>query len=135
MNLTLFLNDLEKTLTIFKTETEVQQWLFKNNLTPNVTNYKKILSHGHEYIKKNVEEIIKDLEIELLLNDINSKTGSNYAENFGVGEIVYGGYIGLSLAAGLCVLFPLAIVPTLLIGGVAGIVGGNISLKKMSVKY
>ena len=106
MKIDLLLNDLEKRLTIFKTETDVQNWLRKNNLTLGITNYKQVISYGNNYIKKSAEEIIKDIELDLLLNVIDVKTSSNYAENFGAGELFVGGVTGLGLAAGLCVLIP-----------------------------
>lgn len=130
MKIDLLLNDLEKRLTIFKTEEDVKTWLNKNNLTPNITNYKQILSVGNDFIKKSAEEIIKDIELDLLLNKIDVKTNSKYGENFGVEEIAMSGVMGLGIAAGLCVMFPIAIVPTLIIGSIIGLLGGNVSLQK-----
>jgi hypothetical protein len=100
-------------------------WLSKNNLSVNFSNYNNIISLGNDYIKRKTQESIQDIELELLLNDINSKLNVNSTDNLGIQELAFGSFMGVGLAAGLCVMFPIAIVPTLVIGGLLGLVGGK----------
>jgi hypothetical protein len=130
MKIDVLLNDLEKKLNIFKTESDVNSWLTKNNLSVSITTYKNVITRGNDYIKKSVDEVVKDIEMDLFLNEIDVQQTSSYIENLGVNEMVTCGSIGIGAAAGLCVMFPIAIVPTLIIGGLLGYLGGNASLHK-----
>lgn len=133
MKFDLFLNDLENRLTVFKTESEVDRWLSKKYDAITIFNYKNAISLGNDYIKQNCKEKLKEIELDLMINNVNSQVSLSSEENLGE-EVLAGGLSGLGIAAGICTFFPVAIIPTLIIGSILGVVGGNISLRKKVCK-
>ena len=133
MKLDLFFRDMDNKFTVFKTEAEVDAWLTTQYSLITTSNYKEAISLGNDYIKQKIQELLEDIELELILYNINSQVNLSSVENLGE-EVITGGLSGLGIAAGICTFFPVAIIPTLIIGSILGVVGGNISLRKKVCK-